>query len=163
MIFCNLKVLLAQRNISISKMSADTNISRTTLTALCSNKSGGIQFETLDTICSYLKILPDELILFSPYLIKLSIDRDNLLDVYVLNRTSNRSYLLTLIPDIDGGLYFNHFIDEEKKFEEFKKIISSLPKYYIYHLENSIKDLYLDIAKENKIDLSFFSIETDVY
>lgn len=41
MILTNLKVLLAERNLSISKVSNDTGISRTTLTALSSNNCKG--------------------------------------------------------------------------------------------------------------------------
>lgn len=61
MIKCNLAVLLAERNIKISELSKRTGISRTTLTALNQNQSKGIQFDTFDTICSYLKVSPNDL------------------------------------------------------------------------------------------------------
>ncbi|MGE7753225.1 helix-turn-helix domain-containing protein [Lysinibacillus fusiformis] len=61
MIKCNLAVLLAERNIKISELSKRTGISRTTLTALNQNQSKGIQFDTFDTLCSYLKISPNDL------------------------------------------------------------------------------------------------------
>lgn len=66
MIRCNLAVLLAERNLKISKVSEDTGISRTTLTALGANYSKGIQFETLNTLCAYLKTTPEKLISFCP-------------------------------------------------------------------------------------------------
>ena len=53
MIHCNLATLLAQRNLKISKVYQDTGISRTTLTALAYNHAQGIQFETLNTLCTY--------------------------------------------------------------------------------------------------------------
>jgi len=66
MVRSNLAVLLAERNLKISKVSADTGISRTTLTALTSNYSKGIQFDTLNALCMYLKTQPEQLISFVP-------------------------------------------------------------------------------------------------
>ena len=66
MIHCNLATLLAQRNLKISKVFQDTGISRTTLTALAYNHAQGIQFDTLNTLCTYLKVRPTDLILHVP-------------------------------------------------------------------------------------------------
>lgn len=59
MIICNLNTLLAERNLKITKVAKDTGISRTTLTSLANNYSQGIQFETLNTLCMYLDIKPE--------------------------------------------------------------------------------------------------------
>lgn len=67
MIKCNLPVLLAERGLKITKLSNDTGISRTTLTSLSNNYSQGIQFDTLNKICNYLKITPGELFLYVPF------------------------------------------------------------------------------------------------
>lgn len=61
MIKSNLKILLAKRNLKITKVSNDTGISRTTLTSLASNYAKGIQFDTLENLCNYLKISPNDL------------------------------------------------------------------------------------------------------
>jgi len=61
MIKCNLKILLAKRNLKITKVSNDTGISRTTLTSLASNYAKGIHFDTLENLCNYLKISPNDL------------------------------------------------------------------------------------------------------
>lgn len=61
MIKCNLSILLAERNLKISELSKRTGISRTTLTSLAQNQSKGIQFDTFDTICSFLKVSPNDL------------------------------------------------------------------------------------------------------
>lgn len=66
MIRCNLSILLAQRGLKISKVSADTGISRTTLTALSANRAQGIQFDTLNTLCRYLSVSPDKFLAFTP-------------------------------------------------------------------------------------------------
>lgn len=67
MIDSNLAVLLAERNLKITKVSRDTGISRTTLTALCYDHSGGIKFDTLNTLCQYLGITPKEFFSYSQY------------------------------------------------------------------------------------------------
>lgn len=61
MIKCNLAVLLAERNIKISDLARKTGISRTTITALFYNQSKGIQFDTFDTLCTFLKVTPNDL------------------------------------------------------------------------------------------------------
>lgn len=66
MIKSNLKVKLAENNIRISKIANDTGISRTTLTALSEGHTKGIQFDTLNKICRYLKIEPADLFVYSP-------------------------------------------------------------------------------------------------
>lgn len=67
MIHCNLSVLLAERRLKISRVAADTGLSRTTLTALAYNDSQGIQMNTLNTLCIYLDICPSDLFSFYPY------------------------------------------------------------------------------------------------
>lgn len=66
MIKSNLAVVLAERNIKITKVSHDTGISRTTLTALTQNNCKGIQFDTLNTLCTYLHVTPSEIIQYYP-------------------------------------------------------------------------------------------------
>lgn len=66
MVRCNLSVLLAERNLKITKVCKDTGISRTTLTYLSNNYSKGIQYDTLNTLCAYLNVGPGELISYAP-------------------------------------------------------------------------------------------------
>lgn len=67
MLISNLSVLLAQRRLTITRVSQDTHISRTTLTALCGGSAKGVQFETLNALCQYLKIAPGDLFLYCPF------------------------------------------------------------------------------------------------
>ena len=64
MIRSNLSTLLNERKLKISKVAEDTGISRTTLTALCSNKCQGIQLPTVDKLCKYLGTTPNGLLEF---------------------------------------------------------------------------------------------------
>ena len=67
MLISNLSVLLAQRRLTITRVSRDTRISRTTLTALCGGSAKGVQFETLNALCQYLKVAPGDLFLYRPF------------------------------------------------------------------------------------------------
>lgn len=66
MIKHNLKVILAENNIRISKLANDTGIARTTISALCENHSKGIQLDTMDKLCRYLKVTPADLFVYAP-------------------------------------------------------------------------------------------------
>lgn len=57
----NLKKLIIERRLSITKVSKDTGISRTTLTGLYYHPGRGIQIKTLNTLCNYFDITPGEL------------------------------------------------------------------------------------------------------
>lgn len=67
MIRNRLAVLLAERQLKISKVSSITKISRTTLTSLAQNESKMVQLETVNTLCMYLRIPIDEFFEFIPY------------------------------------------------------------------------------------------------
>ena len=67
MLIPNLSALLAERHLTLSRVSADTRISRTTLTALTGGSAKGVQFETLNALCQYLNVAPGELFLYRPF------------------------------------------------------------------------------------------------
>ncbi|WP_304459086.1 helix-turn-helix domain-containing protein [Alicyclobacillus sendaiensis] len=67
MIRCNLAVLLAERGLKIADVWRKTGISRTTLHSLYHNTSTGIQWDTLDRLCSLLRVEPGDLLLYSPF------------------------------------------------------------------------------------------------
>lgn len=56
-----LRELLAERRLSITKVSKDTGISRATLTGLYYHHGRGMQIKTLNTLCNYFNITPLEL------------------------------------------------------------------------------------------------------
>lgn len=66
MIRSNLAIILAENNLKITKVSFDTGISRTTLTALSQNDCKGVQFDTLNTLCRYLHVYPQDLLSYVP-------------------------------------------------------------------------------------------------
>ena len=61
---------MAERGLKIADVYNDTGISKTTLMALSENKGKGIQFETIDKLCNYLNISPQDFFVYSPFLVE---------------------------------------------------------------------------------------------
>ncbi|MBU1309805.1 MAG: helix-turn-helix transcriptional regulator [Gammaproteobacteria bacterium] len=55
MIKCNLSALLGARKLKLVDVMRDTGINRSTLTRLYHETTSRIDFETLETLCRYLK------------------------------------------------------------------------------------------------------------
>lgn len=168
MIYSNLAVLLAERDLSITKVSKDTGISRTTLTALCTNHGQGIQFDTLNTLCIYLGITPDKLIAFVPVNIEVSHieihdnDKSCIISLNIIEKGRHRVYSLI------GFLFLDY---EEDKLREigivlnFKKdtenpdnasqnvallqVLKKLPVVMLYELQKTITNDILVECESN--------------
>ena len=56
MIKCNLKVLLAQRDISVATLQADTGLSKSQVYLLYSNDVKRVDLDSLERICRYLNV-----------------------------------------------------------------------------------------------------------
>ncbi|MBC2037944.1 helix-turn-helix transcriptional regulator [Listeria cossartiae subsp. cayugensis] len=66
MIRNRLSVLIAERNLKISRVAKDTGISRSTVTAIAQNDSKMIQIDTIDILCRYLEVAPEDFFEYSP-------------------------------------------------------------------------------------------------
>ncbi len=145
MIRCNLSILLAERNLKITKVSKDTGISRTTLTSLVNNKSQGIQFDTINTLCNYLKVTPELLFLHIPVDIKIinvRIDHDELLfiDLEIIKNSRTFSCCLT-------GHCYAYFLEEN---------LSDL-EINVELFDEELNDNDEDLIKENSLLINTFS------
>lgn len=67
MIKNNFNLLMAERQMKITRISNDTGISRTTLTALSQETNKGVQLDTLNTLCNYFNITPCDFFDYIPY------------------------------------------------------------------------------------------------
>lgn len=63
MIKTRLKEILEEQNLTINKVSNEAEISRPSLTALVNNDSGGIQFETLEKLTTYLDVSIEDILI----------------------------------------------------------------------------------------------------
>ena len=178
MIKSNLKVKLAENNIRISKIANDTGIRRTTLTALSEGHTKGIQFDTLNKICRYLKIEPADLFVYSPIDIIPKIQTFSLSNVdsyydsddekwYIANADISTTLFLNVETDnnkfsvecsgegkIDDDLITISFTtdDDIEQMQELDKIYKELPRELQVYLESLISDLYYEHLKDTEVE-----------
>ncbi|UTH13026.1 helix-turn-helix domain-containing protein [Macrococcus equipercicus] len=76
MIVCTLKEVMNQRNVKVSDIVRDTKVTRPTITALYNNRSKGIQFETMEKLCNYLNVNPNQLFTVSDLEVDYSLIND---------------------------------------------------------------------------------------
>lgn len=167
MLKCNLKVLLAERNLKITQVSNDTGISRTTLTSLAFNYAKGIQFDTLNTLCNYLKITPRELFIYLPYDIDVQLEDfrydDRLLNSYVKFSVTllkeEKKYKASLSANMEYYDKKFKFIAQEpqiqdendkREFDMVKEYLEKLPIQFFINMENEFKDKILLELKSNQ-------------
>ncbi|HGX1670112.1 helix-turn-helix domain-containing protein [Listeria seeligeri] len=102
MIHNNLSVLLAERNIKITRVAKDTGISRSTITAIAQNDSKMIQMETIDTLCRYLNISPQDFFEFVPINIDINVfPKETTFDMtYSLGNPILHNYAFDLYIDV---------------------------------------------------------------
>lgn len=161
MIMSNLAVLLAERRLNISKVSKDTNISRTTLTSLMHNYFNGIQMDTLNTLCLYLNVTPSDILAFIPYdfaleNIKFDSTCDNC-EFKLRVKTFSNDLLVNLvgeiwpvIKDADVFVCYLYPMDEEEQ-EDYKKLLGyykSLPVSFKTELDNKICSVIDEIVSQ---------------
>lgn len=73
MIRNRLSILLAERNLKITKVAKDTGISRNTITSTAQNDGKMIQLETINALCTYLGVTPGDFFEYIPYDVECSI------------------------------------------------------------------------------------------
>lgn len=151
MLKCNLAVLLAERKLKIAKVSTDTGISRTTLTALSSNQSQGIQFDTLNTLCSYLRVTPSEFFCYAPFEFKTSFSKDDsgfYVNIYFIEPNVHFTRDVYLFADVflDDSRPFDVSVelpDDEENFQTLKRYMKGLSPIFKRELEQMIcEDVY---------------------
>ncbi|EAE6420109.1 hypothetical protein DNH64_14380 [Listeria monocytogenes] len=71
-------ILLAERGLKIADVHSITGISRSTLTTLSNNESSGVQFDTLNKICTVLDVSPSDFFDYYPGEISTIISRTDL-------------------------------------------------------------------------------------
>ncbi|ABJ71910.1 Predicted transcriptional regulator [Lactococcus cremoris subsp. cremoris SK11] len=67
MIINRLSVLLAERNVRANRLAVETGIAPSTLTRINNNRSSQIDYETLNSICNFFKITPNDFFDYSPF------------------------------------------------------------------------------------------------
>lgn len=136
--------ILIQKRLKITQVSNDTGISRTTLTALHSNSGKGIQYDTLNTLCKYLKVTPSDFFDYIP--IDVSI---NMLDIEVKEKKTGPETGYK-IYSLAGFINISDVLDQKSSIEFNTECYQSFQEVNIF-LKNGTKtavNLQIDFAKE---------------
>lgn len=104
MIRNNLLTLLSERELKATRVASDTGIARSTLSSLTNNDSKMIQLETVNTLCRYLNVTPNDFFEYLPfdYDFKCFINKFSLFD------TDTSGFISDLYSDefnADGYIY----------------------------------------------------------
>lgn len=174
MLRSNLAILLAERNLKITKVSEDTGISRTTLTALANNRSQGLQFDTLNTLCLYLGVEPAQIIAYAPIdleVIKLDVYTTESPDLYSLelhismkkigkakelvifataatsmaDMASNASAVITVLNQVPQNKQTQQ---NYKNSDALLNVIKKMPPIFVSDFENLICENFIKIYRE---------------
>ncbi|MGH2329289.1 helix-turn-helix domain-containing protein [Streptococcus uberis] len=78
MIKNRLAILLAERQLKITKVAKDTGISRNTITSTVQNDGTMIKLDTIETLCNYLNIEPKDFFEYSPFNFKFGLSKFDL-------------------------------------------------------------------------------------
>ena len=178
MIKTNLAVLMAERGLKISDVYEATGISKTTLMAISDNTGKGIQYETMDKLCDFFNITPEQFFIYSPYNFNFHVlnNDDNvahLNDIAITVSKSSGLKSYTFSPNVitpmgeqfnvtkeDADFIINYklfmsiddFDDEKlkKNKNEFYSIYDGLPTV----LKSDINNKFLTLVMENLADIN---------
>lgn len=129
-----LNVLLAERQLSIKQVVDDTGISRSSISNIVNNPNANISTETIDTLCNYLEIEPNDFFVYSPYSIKFGEDKER------------KSILVSVTHKRKGRLFsLEIYIKDDDSDDEYE---ATLEKF----------DLYISVAEETMYDNELISI-----
>lgn len=67
MIKNNLRELMQKKGVTITELHNILNISRPTLTKMANDETDGIRYDTINKLCKFFKISPNELLVFIPF------------------------------------------------------------------------------------------------
>lgn len=148
MIISNLAVLLAERGLKMADVIRDTGIAKTTIRALYYNTSKGIQYDTLDTLCKYLKITPNDLLAREYLEYEFEVDVDK---IKASIRHNTKSLTEELDLDVDFDINENDQIDDLSidiyVSQEMKNLLASIPTIFRTALEDELTNQILDMVE----------------
>lgn len=112
MIRNNLADILKERDISVRQLAKEVNnLSRQTLTTLSLNRGKMIQLETINTLCTYLRIQPEEFFDFVPFECGFEIEITNI-DIHKLSDGEKLVYLELSEQNFQANIKFQTFMDD---------------------------------------------------
>ena len=159
----NLSTLLGERKLKITRVSKDTGISRTTLTALAQNDEKGIQLETLNTLFRYLDIEPNDFFDFNAFDYSFDVYVENVkfsLDKAKDNYCKYKLEHLELSIYLDVSIYSNQ--EEQIKRYEIVCLLENVVEFEVIEMP-FIELKHTDVTQSRKIELQLKSNEYSVF
>lgn len=150
MIECRLRVILAEKNLKISKVAADTGISRTTLHALSGNYGQGVQYDTLNKLCEYLRITPGDLYEYHPVSWKIE---NNCVYIEILVAHEKTDVILTMQyteqysdsqPEVVNYLHVSlsfFSVTDDDKYRDINALYQIPPSLFFYIEEDIVETI----------------------
>ncbi|WP_394485351.1 helix-turn-helix domain-containing protein [Lacticaseibacillus rhamnosus] len=108
-----LNVVLAERRLKANRVAVETGIARSTLSSLINNRSKMIQMDTLNTLCSFLKIDPGSFFEFSPFDFEFSVELNE--GHYEQGAHNEGEHWWREFTDFKGDLFITVFQNLQKK------------------------------------------------
>lgn len=173
-----LAVLLAERELTAAKVYEETGISRSTLSSLVNNSGDGVQYKTLDRLCNFLEIEPNDFFDYAPYIFEYELEsygEEKSSDIF----SPKKEYFLNIkitqgLKKTMESMEFFFFNDSDKlpfeRIEEAnlyatlessytdndfeKRIYPSMPLSLKANIRNKLMDILMEYTKtklQNKI------------
>lgn len=182
-------MLLAERGLKITKVSEDTGISRTTLTSLANNYSMGIQFDTINKLCLYLQVTPENFFSYLPFDYSISIGMENretftVEFTFTSKNKKQKGYLLAFVDaeyeriliDEDSGtvgkvatefsvelvLQEENDDDTKKENEVMKKYLQQIPIIFKNNIEEQILEYIEDRINDIPYETNACAIDWEI-
>lgn len=155
LIKCNLDEIMVKKGVKMRDIAKSTGISRTTLTALYYNHTKGVQFDTLDKICTYLNIEPGQL--FTQFKFEL-----NVISVYDTKKEGAYYLECQFVTDY-GTLVGLVICDYDEESNKFKVAIWKNLLYSLEVVPNSILiQLLMDYYQEKLTTININSASKEI-
>lgn len=152
MIKNRLAVLLAERNLKITKVAKDTGISRNTITSTAQNDSKMIQLQTIDVLCNYLGITPNEFFEYYPATYEIKIFIENL---DITGSHNGKDLNDILLNEIEMEVYIDFTYPQNRKFSV--ELVGSIKKSATgKSIFSSDDPIVISLNFDNNIELEGF-------
>ncbi|WP_127147851.1 helix-turn-helix transcriptional regulator [Veillonella sp. VA139] len=180
MIYSELQKLLFQNRLTISEFSRATGISRPTITALATNRSTGIQFDTLNAICAFLEVDPSLVFTFLPFEVTLNLTKDEsinsqgVINIHFIDTIDRNNILLSVscnyaiekhdellckIEIIENDVFkYQKFINTKLSDKQLTALTQMLQMYIYDLLDEDALTCLLNFEKTNIWDMVEFAI-----
>lgn len=181
MIINRLSILLAERNIRANRLALETGIAQSTLTRITNNRSSQIDYDTLNKICNFFRITPNDFFDYTPFDFEVShaFEEKELTIFITVSKYNIRENILELTPTIvrKTGAVENRqdvitieFPKDQKSFygwltpkigDDFDKIISTtIAQKVLDHVMDCMQNIVLDLYRDefNEFAENYLSI-----